>query len=208
MKSWGGCHDRSNSFRRSVQAPAVAVDTSLGGWRVRRVMNWVAVERSAGSDRFGQSSNYGLLNRCTGLYGLTPVPRELIASEYFLFQKFKLLIMDCLPEEFWNTPDDLYPYNSIFSAIKREDFAWCSRQVYDARSGHLLLWSVTSPTKTEVEHHRSSRPAILPQIRLVILPSTFLHLHVHRGFIGLNVGAVSGTVRRSSADRRVCGRVT
>lgn len=65
------------------------------------------------------------------------VKEELIASEHFLFQKFKLLITDFLPDEFWNTADDLYPHNSIFPAIKREDLAWCLRQVYDARSGYL-----------------------------------------------------------------------
>jgi hypothetical protein len=65
------------------------------------------------------------------------VKEELIASEYFLFQKFKLLITEFLPEEFWNTPDDLYPYNSAFPTIKREDLARCLRQVYDARSGYL-----------------------------------------------------------------------
>ena len=45
------------------------------------------------------------------------VKEELIASEHSLFQEFKLLITDFLPEEFWNTPDDLYPYNSAFSEI-------------------------------------------------------------------------------------------
>ena len=50
--------------------------------------------------------------------------------------------------------------------------------------------SVASPPQTEVEHHGSSGSAVLPEIRLVILPSALVHLHVHRGFIGLNVGAV------------------
>ena len=65
------------------------------------------------------------------------VKEELIASEHFLFQKFKLLITDCLPEEFWSAPDDLYPHNSVFSPIKRENLTWCLRHVYDARSGYL-----------------------------------------------------------------------
>ncbi len=55
------------------------------------------------------------------------VKEELVGSEHFLFQKFKLLITDCLPEEFWNTPDDLYPHNSVLSPVKRADLAWCQR---------------------------------------------------------------------------------
>ncbi len=65
------------------------------------------------------------------------VKEELVASEHFLFQKFKLLITDCLPKEFWKTSDDLYPHNSIFPATKPENLAWYLRQVYDARSGYV-----------------------------------------------------------------------
>jgi hypothetical protein len=79
--------------------------------------------------------NLAKLPGATGL--IDKVKDELIASEYFLFQKFKLLVTECLPEEFWNTPDDLYALNSIFSRMKREDLAWCLRQIYDARSGYL-----------------------------------------------------------------------
>ena len=53
-----------------------------------------------------------------------------------------------------------------------------------------LFRSIPSSAQTEVEHHRSSRSAELPQIGLMILPAALMHLHVDRGFIGLNVGAV------------------
>lgn len=62
---------------------------------------------------------------------------QLIASERFLFQKFKLLITEFLPDSFWNTPDDLYPSNSVFPLIKREDLGWCLRRVYNARSEYV-----------------------------------------------------------------------
>ena len=62
---------------------------------------------------------------------------QLVASEHFLFQKFKLLIADCLPEEFWKTSDDLYPHESAFPAIESGSLAGALRNVYDARSGYL-----------------------------------------------------------------------
>ena len=52
-----------------------------------------------------------------------------------------------------------------------------------------LFRSISSSAQTEVEHYRSSRSAVLPQIGLMILPAAIVHLHVHRGFIGLDVSA-------------------
>ena len=43
--------------------------------------------------------------------------------------------------------------------------------------------------QTEVEHDASSGSAVLPQIGLMILSSTLVHLHIDRGFIRLNVTA-------------------
>ncbi len=52
-----------------------------------------------------------------------------------------------------------------------------------------LFRSIPSSAQTEVEHYRSSRSAVLPQISLMILPAAIVHLHVYRGLIGLDVSA-------------------
>src|ERR1700722_2514356 len=52
-----------------------------------------------------------------------------------------------------------------------------------------LFRSIPSSAQTKVEHHRSSRSTVLPQIGLMVLPSALLHLHVYGSFIGLDVGA-------------------
>ena len=46
------------------------------------------------------------------------------------------------------------------------------------------------PTQPEVEHHRSARPTILPEVGLVIFAWHPFGFNSHRDFIGLNV--VSG----------------
>src|ERR1035441_6968613 len=50
-----------------------------------------------------------------------------------------------------------------------------------------FLGPVAPPPQAEVEHHATSRPAVLPQIRLVVLPSPIVHLHINCRFIGLDV---------------------
>src|SRR5258708_22014169 len=52
-----------------------------------------------------------------------------------------------------------------------------------------LFRPIPSSAQTEVEHHRSSRSTVLPQVGLMILPVALMHLHIHRSFIGLNVSA-------------------
>src|ERR1017187_5214325 len=52
-----------------------------------------------------------------------------------------------------------------------------------------LLWPVAPPPQTEVEHYAASRPAVLPQIRLMVLPPPIVHLHIYRRLISLNVTA-------------------
>src|ERR1019366_1184974 len=49
------------------------------------------------------------------------------------------------------------------------------------------LRSIASTAQAEVEHHRSSRATVLPQIRLVVLSPALACLHIDRGFIRLNV---------------------
>jgi hypothetical protein len=62
---------------------------------------------------------------------------KLIASEYFLFQKFRNFVAEYLPRSFWSIPDDLYPYNSIFPPIPEQKLAGCLWDVYDARSSYV-----------------------------------------------------------------------
>jgi hypothetical protein len=50
-----------------------------------------------------------------------------------------------------------------------------------------FLGPVAPPPQAEVEHHATPRPAVLPQIRLVVLPSPIVHLHINGRFICLNV---------------------
>lgn len=63
--------------------------------------------------------------------------KELVAAEYFLFQKYKSFIVEHLPKSFWSVPDVLYPYNSIFPPIPQEKLGGCLREAYDARSSYV-----------------------------------------------------------------------
>ena len=63
--------------------------------------------------------------------------KELLTSERFLFQKFRLFITEHLFQEFWTVPDDLYAGNSGLPQINENHLGWCLRQVYDARSGYV-----------------------------------------------------------------------
>src|SRR5216684_3127745 len=49
------------------------------------------------------------------------------------------------------------------------------------------LRSIASAAQTKVEHHASSGSAVLPQIGLMILSLALACLHIHRGFIRLNI---------------------
>ena len=49
------------------------------------------------------------------------------------------------------------------------------------------LWPVPPPAQLKLEHHATSRPAVLPEISLMILPPPIVHLHVHRRFIRLDI---------------------
>ena len=52
-----------------------------------------------------------------------------------------------------------------------------------------FLWSVAHPPQAEVEHHAATRFAVLPEIPLMVFAPPIMHLHIDRGFIGLNVTA-------------------
>src|SRR6266481_4151335 len=49
------------------------------------------------------------------------------------------------------------------------------------------LRPIASATQAEIEHHASSGATVLPEVRLVILPSALACLHINWGFIRLNV---------------------
>jgi hypothetical protein len=51
------------------------------------------------------------------------------------------------------------------------------------------LGPVALAAQPEVEHHRAARLAVLPQVSLMVLAPAVVHLHPHRRFIGLNIGA-------------------
>jgi hypothetical protein len=62
---------------------------------------------------------------------------KLIASEYFLFQKFRRFVVEHLPKSFWIVPDVLHPYKSIFPPIPEQSLGGCLRDVYDGRSAYV-----------------------------------------------------------------------
>ena len=63
--------------------------------------------------------------------------QELIRSEHFLRQKFVLFLAEYVPNEFWDVPDELYRYSTLFPAITQDNFERCLRDIYDARSTYL-----------------------------------------------------------------------
>lgn len=65
------------------------------------------------------------------------IKEELVRSEHFLFQKFALLIANHLPDEFWKTPDELYPHSSVLPPIEQQYLRSCLRRIYDARSAYV-----------------------------------------------------------------------
>jgi hypothetical protein len=65
------------------------------------------------------------------------IEQALLDGEYFVWQKFLLLISEHLPDEFWDVPDELYPHNTALPPIGRAHFKWCLRQIYDARSKYV-----------------------------------------------------------------------
>ena len=63
--------------------------------------------------------------------------QELIASEYFLRQKFVLFLEEHVTKEFWEIPDELYKYAANFPDITRQTFEKCLKRIYDTRSSFL-----------------------------------------------------------------------
>ena len=79
-------------------------------------------------------------------------------------------------------------------------------RVHDLGSAHMIVNAVTValestlevtqepfgtlpfPTHPKIEHHWATRPAVLPEVSLVIFSPTIVHLHPHGRFIGLDIG--------------------
>src|ERR1700756_1920361 len=57
-----------------------------------------------------------------------------------------------------------------------------------------LLRPFATSSQTKVEHHRSPRTTVLPKVGLMIVSPPIVHLHVHRGFIGLPVTSRQHTI--------------
>ena len=68
---------------------------------------------------------------------VTELKEELIRSEHFLRQKFVLFLTEHVTKEFWEIPDELYEYSTVFPEITPDNFQPCLRKVYDARSTYL-----------------------------------------------------------------------
>src|ERR1700722_10938910 len=64
-----------------------------------------------------------------------------------------------------------------------------------------LFGTFSLPTHSQVEDHRSARPAVLPEVSLMIFSPTIVHLHSNGRFIGLNVGAAQQLLAHRGADR-------
>jgi hypothetical protein len=63
---------------------------------------------------------------------------ELMRGEHFLRNKFVRFIEEHLRSDFWETPDDSYPwYGSVFANVTRENLPACLRKIYDGRSRYV-----------------------------------------------------------------------
>src|ERR1700683_1225723 len=60
---------------------------------------------------------------------------------------------------------------------------------------------IASTTETEVEHHSSSWPTVLPEVRLVVLTSALACLHIDWGFVGLDVTSANQLPPHCSDNR-------
>jgi hypothetical protein len=110
-----------------------AIECLAGHYYKERVFDFETVEKF----RSAQPLLDSIGNLPNGKALADALKQELIRSEHFLFQKFALLIADNLPDEFWKTTDELYPYNSVFPPIDQKDLRWCLRKIYDARSAYV-----------------------------------------------------------------------
>jgi hypothetical protein len=52
-----------------------------------------------------------------------------------------------------------------------------------------LLGTFPFPTHSKIKHHWATRSAILPEVSLMIFSPTIVHLHAHRCFVRLDIGA-------------------
>ena len=62
--------------------------------------------------------------------------REILRTEYFVWQKFRTFIQDFLPEEFWQQKDELHPdlHGTVLLEIDKLKLVKALSKVYSARS--------------------------------------------------------------------------
>jgi hypothetical protein len=94
-----------------------AIECLAGHYYKERVFDFETVEKFRNAQPFLDSIG----NLPNGKALADALKQELVRSEHFLFQKFALLIADHLPDEFWKTKDELYPYSSVFPPIDQKD---------------------------------------------------------------------------------------
>jgi len=58
----------------------------------------------------------------------------LLRVEQFVANKFITFFLEFLPDEFWQLPDELYQYQSVFPQIAGDNYKQCLSCVYEARS--------------------------------------------------------------------------
>src|ERR1035438_10448112 len=63
-----------------------------------------------------------------------------------------------------------------------------------------LLRPFSLTPHAEIEDHAAPRSAVLPEIGLVVLAATVVHLHIDRRFIGLNITSSKQLLAHYSSD--------
>lgn len=59
---------------------------------------------------------------------------EMLRVEHLIRKKFVSFFVEFVTDEFWQVPDELYTYSTVFPEITTENFETCLKRAYDARS--------------------------------------------------------------------------
>ncbi len=68
---------------------------------------------------------------------IAEIKKELLRVEHFIRNKFVSFFVEFLTNEFWQIPDELYAYHSVFPDISTENFQSCLKEIYDTRSRYV-----------------------------------------------------------------------